>query len=192
MAPPGRRKAVGPGPRAGFQRPRQLKRKREAEDLDVLNKRVAELDPKSSTPPENFVDVPLSQATQDGLSASHFKTLTTIQSRTIPLALRGIDILGAAKTGSGKTLAFLIPVLENLYRKRWTEYDGGWCPHPLSDSRACNPNLRSPPQNRPQPHLLSRPGHWRQKSTRRKGAPEPNEHSRSHAWPHATTHGSDR
>jgi ATP-dependent RNA helicase DDX10/DBP4 len=38
--------------------------------------------------------------------------------------LRGIDILGAAKTGSGKTLAFLIPVLENLYRKRWTEYDG--------------------------------------------------------------------
>ncbi|KAJ9501398.1 ATP-dependent RNA helicase dbp4 [Exophiala xenobiotica] len=124
MAPPGRRKAVGPGPRAGFQRPRQLKRKREAEDLDVLNKRVAELDPKSSTPPENFVDVPLSQATQDGLSASHFKTLTTIQSRTIPLALRGIDILGAAKTGSGKTLAFLIPVLENLYRKRWTEYDG--------------------------------------------------------------------
>jgi len=38
--------------------------------------------------------------------------------------LKGRDILGAAKTGSGKTLAFLLPVLENLYRKRWTEYDG--------------------------------------------------------------------
>ena len=124
MAPPGRRKGGGPGPRVGFQRPRQLKRKREEEDLDVLTKRIAELDPKSSTPPGNFVDLPLSQATQDGLSASHFKTLTTIQSRTIPIALRGLDILGAAKTGSGKTLAFLIPVLENLYRKRWTEYDG--------------------------------------------------------------------
>ncbi len=124
MAPPGRRKVGGPAPRVGFQRPRQLKRKREEEDLDVLTKRVAELDPKSSTPPENLVDLPLSQATQDGLSASHFKTLTTIQSRTIPLALQGLDILGAAKTGSGKTLAFLIPVLENLYRKRWTEYDG--------------------------------------------------------------------
>ncbi|KAL8853976.1 MAG: hypothetical protein Q9198_010946, partial [Flavoplaca austrocitrina] len=36
----------------------------------------------------------------------------------------GSDILGAAKTGSGKTLAFLVPVLENLYRKRWTEFDG--------------------------------------------------------------------
>ena len=32
--------------------------------------------------------------------------------------------MGAAKTGSGKTLAFLVPVLENLYRKKWTEYDG--------------------------------------------------------------------
>jgi superfamily II DNA/RNA helicase len=26
------------------------------------------------------------------------------------LALRGLDILGAAKTGSGKTLAFIIPI----------------------------------------------------------------------------------
>jgi ATP-dependent RNA helicase DDX10/DBP4 len=101
-----------------------LKRKREEEDIDTLSQRVADLDPKTSAPPENFADVPLSQATQSGLAASHFKTLTTIQSRTIPLALQGADILGAAKTGSGKTLAFLIPVLENLYRKRWTDYDG--------------------------------------------------------------------
>jgi ATP-dependent RNA helicase DDX10/DBP4 len=101
-----------------------LKRKREEEDIDTLSQRVADLDPKTSPPPENFADVPLSQATQSGLAASHFKTLTTIQSRTIPLALQGADILGAAKTGSGKTLAFLIPVLENLYRKRWTDYDG--------------------------------------------------------------------
>lgn len=42
----------------------------------------------------------------------------------IPLALKGSDILGAAKTGSGKTLAFIIPVLEKLYRARWTEYHG--------------------------------------------------------------------
>lgn len=124
MAPPGRRKGGAQVARRDFQRPRTLKRKREEEDLDSLNKRVAELDPKSSTPPENFIDLPLSTGTQDGLSASHFKTLTTIQGRTIPLALQGLDILGAAKTGSGKTLAFLVPVLENLYRKRWTEYDG--------------------------------------------------------------------
>jgi ATP-dependent RNA helicase DDX10/DBP4 len=45
--------------------------------------------------------------------------MTDIQSRAIPLALKGADILGAAKTGSGKTLAFLIPVLENLHRKQF-------------------------------------------------------------------------
>ena len=40
------------------------------------------------------------------------------------MALKGRDVLGAAKTGSGKTLAFLIPVLEILYRKKWSTLDG--------------------------------------------------------------------
>lgn len=105
-------------------RPKTLKRKREAEDLESLARRVDELEAHPATPPASFEDLPLSEPTQDGLSSSHFKTLTTIQSRAIPAALKGGDILGAAKTGSGKTIAFLVPVLENLYRKRWTEYDG--------------------------------------------------------------------
>jgi ATP-dependent RNA helicase DDX10/DBP4 len=104
------------------QNPRKLKRKRNEEELSSLDQRVAELDPKSRL--ESFSELPLSQPTADGLSASHFKTLTDIQSRAIPYALKRKDILGAAKTGSGKTLAFLIPILENLYRKKWTEYDG--------------------------------------------------------------------
>lgn len=33
-------------------------------------------------------------------------------------------MLGAARTGSGKTLAFVIPLLELLYRNRWTSLDG--------------------------------------------------------------------
>lgn len=43
----------------------------------------------------------------------------------MPLALHGSDILGAAKTGSGKTLAFIVPVLENLYRKQCVGQDAG-------------------------------------------------------------------
>lgn len=101
---------------------KNLKRKRFEDDLSTLNQRVDDLDPKSSI--ESFTDLPLSEPTLTGLSSSHFKSLTQIQSRAIPNALKGRDILGAAKTGSGKTLAFLIPVLENLYRKQWTEYDG--------------------------------------------------------------------
>ena len=103
--------------------PRPLKRKREDEDLDSLNQRVQDINVKE-TEYETFASLPLSQPTADGLHASHFKTLTDIQKKAIPLTLKGTDILGAAKTGSGKTLAFLVPVLENLYRRRWTELDG--------------------------------------------------------------------
>lgn len=106
------------------QRPKVLKRKRDEEDLEALNRRVDELEAHPATPPTAFSELPLSVATQDGLSKAHFKTLTTIQARAVPAALKGGDILGAAKTGSGKTLAFLVPVLENLYHKRWTDYDG--------------------------------------------------------------------
>src|SRR5438034_1595188 len=101
---------------------RGLKRKRHEDDLTLLNQRVEDIDVKSTV--DAFSDLPLSTPTFSGLSSSHFKTLTDIQARAIPYALKGRDILGAAKTGSGKTLAFLIPVLENLYRNQWTEYDG--------------------------------------------------------------------
>jgi ATP-dependent RNA helicase DDX10/DBP4 len=104
--------------------PKSLKRKRDDDNVDELNKGVEDLDPRPATRPSSFSELPLSHATQSGLSKSHFRTLTAIQSRAIPAALKSSDILGAAKTGSGKTLAFLVPVLENLYRKRWTEYDG--------------------------------------------------------------------
>ena len=39
---------------------------------------------------------------------------TLVQSKTIPLALAGKDILVRAKTGSGKTIAFVIPILHKL------------------------------------------------------------------------------
>ncbi|KAI4118317.1 MAG: hypothetical protein LQ345_001622 [Seirophora villosa] len=102
---------------------RLVKRKKNDENLEELIQQVHELDPKE-TQIEAFEDLPLSHPTASGLKASHFKTLTDVQRTAVPLALKGLDILGAAKTGSGKTLAFLVPVLENLYRSRWTELDG--------------------------------------------------------------------
>lgn len=80
-------------------------------------------DPKLGA--KSFTDLPLSAPTAAGLKACHFTTLTPIQSRAIPLALKGHDILGAAKTGSGKTLAFVLPVLENLYRAQCIGADAG-------------------------------------------------------------------
>lgn len=104
------------------QRDKTLKRKVGGEELSSLLRRVDELDLKESF--KSFADLPLSEPTASGLASSHYKTLTDIQSRAISHALKGRDVLGAAKTGSGKTLAFLVPVLENLYRKKWTDQDG--------------------------------------------------------------------
>lgn len=59
-----------------------------------------------------------------GLKKAHFVNPTPIQATSIPPALKGQDIMGAARTGSGKTLAFLIPILERLYLNKWGQMDG--------------------------------------------------------------------
>jgi ATP-dependent RNA helicase DDX10/DBP4 len=100
---------------------KSLKRKRDEDELAKLEKAVQEFDPANK---KLFADLPLTRQTAAALDKSHFKELTDIQRKAIPLALKGRDVLGAAKTGSGKTLAFLTPVLENLYRKKWTDMDG--------------------------------------------------------------------
>ncbi|KAM0276936.1 hypothetical protein ACHAQH_006221 [Verticillium albo-atrum] len=101
----------------------QEKRKQQQESIAALEKSIADFDLKA-TEITSFAELPLCQPTKQGLEKSHFTTLTDIQSRAVPLALKGSDILGAAKTGSGKTLAFILPVLEKLYRAQWTEFDG--------------------------------------------------------------------
>ncbi|XP_067674680.1 probable ATP-dependent RNA helicase DDX10 isoform X2 [Haliotis asinina] len=73
---------------------------------------------------ETFADLPLCERTQKGLQSAKYTSPTEIQRQSIGLSLQGQDILGAAQTGSGKTLAFLIPVLECLYRQKWSSLDG--------------------------------------------------------------------
>ena len=71
-----------------------------------------------------FKEMPLSKKTISGLTDNEYTAPTKVQRESVALALRGLDVLGAAKTGSGKTLAFLIPVLERLYCLQWTRLDG--------------------------------------------------------------------
>ncbi|KAL5548347.1 hypothetical protein UlMin_003578 [Ulmus minor] len=74
-----------------------------------------------------FNHLPISKRTKDALRQSGYVKMTEIQRASLPHALCGRDILGAAKTGSGKTLAFVIPVLEKLHRERWSHEDGVGC-----------------------------------------------------------------
>lgn len=102
---------------------RKEHREQAQQALKELQQRVDELD-VSQTKPSQFKDLPLSEATLKGLNNASFVKLTDIQRESIPYALKGEDILGAARTGSGKTLAFLIPLIEKLFREQWTEFDG--------------------------------------------------------------------
>jgi superfamily II DNA/RNA helicase len=59
-----------------------------------------------------FRDFGISEAICSGLEAAGIVTTFPIQALTLPLALRGQDIIGQARTGTGKTLAFGVPLLE--------------------------------------------------------------------------------
>ncbi|KAI9849136.1 MAG: nucleolar DEAD-box protein required for synthesis of 60S ribosomal subunit [Sclerophora amabilis] len=67
----------------------------------------------------SFQSMSLSRPVLKGLAAVGFSEPTPIQSKTIPIALLGKDVVGGAVTGSGKTAAFLVPILERLlYRPK--------------------------------------------------------------------------
>ncbi|KAF2673497.1 ATP-dependent RNA helicase DRS1 [Microthyrium microscopicum] len=67
----------------------------------------------------SFQDMSLSRPILKGLAAIGFNEPTPIQTKTVPIALEGKDVVGGAVTGSGKTAAFIIPILERLlYRPK--------------------------------------------------------------------------
>ncbi|KAJ3408346.1 ATP-dependent RNA helicase [Chytriomyces hyalinus] len=72
----------------------------------------------------NFADLKVTENTAKAIVEMGFTTMTEVQARSIPPAMTGRDILGAAKTGSGKTLAFLIPAIELLCRLKFKPRNG--------------------------------------------------------------------
>ena len=65
---------------------------------------------------DTFSALKLEESISISLKRLKFDLPTPIQSQTIPLALKGRDILGTAQTGTGKTIAFAIPLITHLIK----------------------------------------------------------------------------
>ncbi|MEL7565065.1 MAG: DEAD/DEAH box helicase [Dehalobacterium sp.] len=70
-----------------------------------------------------FSEMGLSEAVIKATTHMGFEEPTPIQEQTIPLVLKGKDVIGQAQTGTGKTAAFGIPMVETI--TAGTEYIQG-------------------------------------------------------------------
>ena len=61
-----------------------------------------------------FDELPLADEVLDALWDMHFDECTPVQEHTIPVILKGRDVISCAQTGTGKTAAFILPLLTNL------------------------------------------------------------------------------
>ncbi len=75
--------------------------------------------------PNGFIALGLAPELIQAVTDMGFTEPTTVQSKTIPLAMQGsvegarfIDLMVSSQTGSGKTAAFLLPVLHTLLKQQ--------------------------------------------------------------------------
>lgn len=67
--------------------------------------------------PTSFQEMDLSREILQAVEKMGFREPSTVQARTIPLMMEGMDINAIAPTGTGKTCAFGIPMLEYVQLK---------------------------------------------------------------------------
>ena len=68
-----------------------------------------------------FDELDLEEEVLDGLWAMNFQECTPIQEQSIPILLKGKDLIACAQTGTGKTAAYLLPILNNLVKTEHAE-----------------------------------------------------------------------
>ncbi|GAA4339006.1 DEAD/DEAH box helicase [Flaviaesturariibacter amylovorans] len=62
-----------------------------------------------------FEQLGLSEPILKALATEGYTTPTPIQAQSIPIVLKGYDLIGLAQTGTGKTAAFALPILDILH-----------------------------------------------------------------------------
>eukprot|EP01117_Protostelium_nocturnum_P013601 TRINITY_DN5091_c1_g1_i4.p1 TRINITY_DN5091_c1_g1~~TRINITY_DN5091_c1_g1_i4.p1 ORF type:complete len:812 (+),score=400.78 TRINITY_DN5091_c1_g1_i4:161-2596(+) len=96
----------------------EIDEEEEEEIVKDFYKRVDERGEEDEDEELEWESMTLSAPVMKAIKSLHYSTPTPIQSKGIPVAMAGNDIVGSAATGSGKTAAFVVPILEKLLRNR--------------------------------------------------------------------------
>jgi len=80
----------------------------------LLSEDVASIE----TPINGFAGLGLAKELLSAIERSGYTSPTEVQSRAIPAAMAGQDLLVSSKTGSGKTAAFVLPALQRIQAAR--------------------------------------------------------------------------
>ena len=69
-----------------------------------------------------FKDLNINEKIKSAINDLGYEKMMPIQEKTIPLILKGENIIGEADTGTGKTAAFIVPILNNIdFESKQTE-----------------------------------------------------------------------
>jgi len=69
---------------------------------------------RTAVDPVGFVPLGLSDELLAAIGRMGFAEPTPIQEQSIPLLLKGRDVVGCSQTGTGKTLAFVAPIMQQM------------------------------------------------------------------------------
>ena len=75
-------------------------------------------EPRYNNPKIVFDDFDIDSKLLEVLNNLGFRVPTPIQYKTIPITIKGKDVIGIAQTGTGKTLAFGIPIIQKILQAR--------------------------------------------------------------------------
>ena len=84
----------------------------------ALDAAIAEALARPAPPEASFAELGLPPVLVETLARAGVTAPFAIQTRVLPDALAGRDVLGRARTGSGKTLAFALPMASSLQASR--------------------------------------------------------------------------
>ncbi len=82
-----------------------------------INKVVVSEEVQVYKPEHSFADFPIDERLKVAITKKGYTAPAPIQDRSIPIILKGSDMVGIANTGTGKTASFLIPLINKVLSK---------------------------------------------------------------------------